>query len=98
MITICKQDDRNYGVQPEGWDFPIEELPYLLEEHDGEVFKLVGNRLYEAGRYGTSKEQRLLDLCNYLLDEVLEGADSSYTNVILSNIPEDLMSDLGISL
>lgn len=30
-----------------GWDFPIEELDYLLEEHDGEAFVLWDGRLYE---------------------------------------------------
>ncbi len=31
----------------EGWDYPIKELDYLLEEHPGESFVLKNNRLYE---------------------------------------------------
>lgn len=31
----------------EGWDYPIKELDYLLEEHSGESFVLKNNRLYE---------------------------------------------------
>ena len=30
------------------WDFPIEELDYLLEEHDGETFALRDGRLWNA--------------------------------------------------
>ena len=29
----------------DAWDFPIEELQYLLEEHEGETFVLWGDRL-----------------------------------------------------
>lgn len=35
-------------IDPDGWDFPIEELGYLLKEHTGETFVLVDDRLYEA--------------------------------------------------
>lgn len=35
-------------IQYGGWDFPIEELAYLVEEHDGETFVLTNGRLYEA--------------------------------------------------
>lgn len=31
----------------DNWDFPIEELDYLLEEHNEESFVLINNRLYE---------------------------------------------------
>lgn len=31
----------------DGWDYPIDELEYLLEEHPGESFILNGDRLYE---------------------------------------------------
>lgn len=31
----------------DSWDFPIEELDYLLEEHNEESFVLINNRLYE---------------------------------------------------
>ena len=31
----------------DNWDFPISELDYLLREHDGESFALIGDRLYE---------------------------------------------------
>ena len=36
------------GFAPCGWDYPLEEIDYLLDEHDGETFVLIGDRLYEA--------------------------------------------------
>lgn len=40
---------KNEGIiEEDSWDFPIEELDYLLEEHDGETFVLKDGRLYEA--------------------------------------------------
>lgn len=44
-ITITSDASR---IQYGGWDYPIEELEYLLEEHDGEAFVLMNGRLYEA--------------------------------------------------
>lgn len=44
MIAIKKSGK----VKKYGWDYPIEELEYLLEEHDEEVFVLIDGRLYEA--------------------------------------------------
>lgn len=35
-------------IQYGGWDFPIEELAYLVEEHEGETFVLMNGRLHEA--------------------------------------------------
>ena len=48
MIQITTIDDKRFRVTEDGWDFPINELGYLLEEHDGETFILYGWRLYEA--------------------------------------------------
>jgi hypothetical protein len=31
------------------WDFPLDELGYLLREHKHESFILIGDRLYEFG-------------------------------------------------
>lgn len=45
MIKISKDG----CIKPDGWDFPIEEMSYLLEEHDGESFVLKDGRLYEKG-------------------------------------------------
>jgi hypothetical protein len=36
------EDDWNY------WSFPIEELDYVLEEHEGQTFCLKDGRLYEC--------------------------------------------------
>ena len=50
MIKIIDKEEYNNGSyirDDEGWDFPIEELDYLLEEHNGEVFLLQNDRLYE---------------------------------------------------
>lgn len=37
----------NFDDVSDDWDFPIEELDYLLEEHPGESFVLQDDRLYE---------------------------------------------------
>lgn len=42
LNTIYNSDDVS-----DDWDFPIEELDYLLEEHPGESFVLKDDRLYE---------------------------------------------------
>ena len=47
MIKIIK-DLRGYQLKEDNWDFPIEELDYLLETHEGETFLLKDNRLYEV--------------------------------------------------
>ena len=44
-ITIAK-DERL--IKEDAWDFPIEEIPYLLEEHNGETFVFKEGRLVEA--------------------------------------------------
>ena len=46
-----KQDvqDEISGQCPEDrWDYPIEELSYLIETHPDEFFTLYNNRLYEV--------------------------------------------------
>ena len=35
-------------IAMDAWDFPIDELDYLLAEHKGETFVLVGDRLWET--------------------------------------------------
>lgn len=35
-------------IRSEAWDYPVEELDYLMEEHDGEAFVLLDGRLWEA--------------------------------------------------
>ena len=35
-------------IKTDAWDFSIDELPYLLEEHDGESFVLLDDRLWEG--------------------------------------------------
>lgn len=50
MIHIIKDTD---GIaSPHGWDYPLEEVGYLLEEHDGETFVLIDDRLYETVQEG----------------------------------------------
>ena len=44
-ITITKDESL---TKEDAWDFPLEEIPYLLEEHDGESFVLKEGRLVEA--------------------------------------------------
>ena len=48
METTIKITTDKSMIQYGGWDFPIEELDYLIEEHSGETFVLVDGRLYEA--------------------------------------------------
>lgn len=51
MIKIINEEEYNNGCytrEKESWDFPLEELDYLLEEHKGEVFLLKYGRLYEV--------------------------------------------------
>lgn len=54
MIKIIDEEEYNNGSymrDEEGWDFPLEELDYLLKEHNGEVFLLQNGRLYEVMDY-----------------------------------------------
>lgn len=54
MIKIIDEEEYNnesYIRDEEGWDFPLEELDYLLKEHSGEVFLLQSGRLYEVIEY-----------------------------------------------
>ena len=46
MLRIYKPSETL--IKTEAWDFPLEEVPYLLEEHDGEAFVLLEDRLWEA--------------------------------------------------
>ena len=46
-FTITIIDDEN-KIDEDGWDFPLEEIPYLLADHDGETFVYKNGRLYEA--------------------------------------------------
>ena len=45
MISITTNTDL---ITVDAWDYPIEELDYLCETHDGEMFVLSEGRLYEA--------------------------------------------------
>ena len=47
MIRITTNTDL---IADNAWDYPLDELGYLCEEHDGETFVLLGERLYEAMR------------------------------------------------
>lgn len=35
-------------IDSTGWDYPLEEIPYLIETHNNETFVYHNNRLYEA--------------------------------------------------
>lgn len=50
MIRIYSKEEFKEMIDWEivdDWDFPVDELDYLLEEHDEESFVLMNNRLYE---------------------------------------------------
>lgn len=37
-------------IPEDAWDFPLDELEYLIDEHDGETFVVFNGRLYEADK------------------------------------------------
>ena len=45
MITITLDTKL---ISEEAWDYPVEEIGYLLEEHDGETFVYNNGRLFET--------------------------------------------------
>ena len=45
MITITTDKSK---ICDGAWSFPIEELGYLLEEHDNQTFVLVDDELWET--------------------------------------------------
>ena len=54
MIKIIDEEEYNNGSymrDEEGWNFPLEELDYLLNEHNRAVFLLQNGRLYEVMDY-----------------------------------------------
>lgn len=52
MIKIISKEElakkTKYTIGFDAWDFPIEELDYIMEEHNNETFLLVDNRLIEV--------------------------------------------------
>lgn len=52
MIKIISLNElaekTKYTIGFDAWDYPIEELDYLLEHKDNEVFVLAGGRLTEV--------------------------------------------------
>ena len=52
QIVICKESDTMFEIDPDGWDYPVSEIGYLLERDDSgcmpEVFILKDGRLYET--------------------------------------------------
>lgn len=47
MIKIIN-DLSGFKLRDDFWSFPLEELDYLLETHEGETFLLLGTRLFEV--------------------------------------------------
>lgn len=47
MIKIYTLEESVDLLKEDGWDFPFEEIGYLLEEHNGEAFMVDGGRLWE---------------------------------------------------
>lgn len=45
MIKIIKDESK---IREDAWDYPIEEIDYLLEERDGETFVYRDGRLFET--------------------------------------------------
>lgn len=56
-------------IRVDAWDFPIEELEYLLEEHDDETFVLCDGRLWE-----TDMDEDMGELNDDLLDAIKADA------------------------
>ena len=47
MIRITR-DRKGLRIPEDAWDFPLEEVDYLCENHDGCTFLLINGRLYET--------------------------------------------------
>ena len=48
MIKIYNEKEAIWAIREDAWDFPLEEISYLLEEHPMEAFVIDGdNRLWE---------------------------------------------------
>lgn len=90
-MAITITDDVTKIVE-DGWDFPIEELDYLLEEHDGETFALKDGRLWECGETKNAKcVQDLADMIQY-------GKLELYNPILSDEFPFwDVMIDRSIS-
>ena len=70
--------NQNNLIAKEGWDFPIEELDYLLEEHDGETFALVNNRLFECESKSSNRKTIIIhdeDEKGYILSTISVETD-----------------------
>lgn len=81
-------------IDPEGWDFPFEELDYLMEVHDDETFVIKDDRLYEADVDADELEEGSLDdkwADNY---EVLKMYSKILINEYYSNFDTDAMVSL----
>ena len=73
-ITITENTNL---IDEQGWDFPVEEIDYLLDEHAGETFALKDKRLWECDPdkiYETSNRKIVIihdeDERGYILDTI----------------------------
>lgn len=73
-ITITENTNL---IDEQGWDFPVEEIDYLLEEHEGETFALKDERLWECDpdKINTANHRKIIiihdeDERGYILDTI----------------------------
>lgn len=53
MIKIYNEKEAIDLIREDAWDFPVDEIPYLLEEHKDEAFVIdEDNRLWEMDENG----------------------------------------------
>lgn len=48
MIKIYTFEEVDGNIAEDSWDFPFEEIDYLLKEHNGESFTILDGRLWEV--------------------------------------------------
>ena len=96
LNTIYNSDDVS-----DDWDFPIEELDYLLEEHPGESFVLKDDRLYEINddineslslkeaMFGYSRMGEIIDFLDDIGYSDEDEACAAFLSVLLNYVTED---------
>lgn len=75
MIIISTNENL---IDKNGWDYPVEEIDYLIAEHSGKTFVLKNGRLYETKEVSAKEGKTSISIawmekwanknCRYCLD------------------------------
>ena len=90
MIKIySKQEitDTKQLFDKESWDFPIEELDYLLEEHNNESFVLMESELGNESRLLEIEEQNKVYVIYEINEEKLKEAINHFNKTYMQEVP-----------